>query len=73
MFFYLSNSTKSVKRCRCHERVGSRLKRTVSMLEHALGLRVNNAHQHGDTTRNDTDRLADNLITPLVSGKDNFP
>ena len=42
------------------------------MLEHALGLGVDDADEHGHAMIDDTDRLADDLIAALVGGKDDL-
>ena len=42
------------------------------MLDHALGLGVDDADQNGNAVVDDTDGLCDNLATALVGGEDDL-
>ena len=55
-----------------HEGVGAELLGDLAVLEHALGLGVDDAHQDGHAVVDDADGLGDDLAAALVGGEDDL-
>ena len=72
MLLDLGKAAQSIERARGNQHIGTELLRNATMLEHALGLGVDDADEHGHAMIDDTDRLADDLIAALVGGENNL-
>ena len=63
---------EGIEGARGNQDIGAELLRTATMLEHALGLGVDDTDKHGYTMIDDADRLADDLIAALVGGENDL-
>ena len=67
-----SVAAQGVERGGGHEGVGAQRDGALALLDHALGLGVDDAHQHGHAAVDDAHGLADHLVAALVGGEDDL-
>ena len=68
----ISWAAKCVERSGCYKSVCTQCEGTTTVLQDALGLGINDAHKNRNAVVNNADSLANNLITTLISCKDNL-
>ena len=72
MLLNISWTTKCVERSGCHKSICTQCKSTTTVLKYALGLGINDTHKHGNAMVNNANSLTNNLITTLISCKNNL-
>ena len=72
VLLHLGEATEGVERAGRDEHVGAELLGATAVLEYALGLGVDDAHEHGDAVVDDADGLPDDLVAALVGGEDDL-
>ena len=65
----LTHAAERVERGSCHEGVDAELLGHAAMLDHAIGLGVDDAHEHRDAVVDDADSFLDDLIAALIGGE----
>ena len=68
----LGHALQGIERAGGDEGIGAQLLGDLAVLDHALGLGVDDADQNGNAVVDDTDGLCDNLATALVGGEDDL-
>ena len=61
-----------IERAGGDKRIGAQLLSDLTVLDHALGLGVDDADQNGNAVVDDTDGLGDDLTATLVGGEDDL-
>ena len=68
----LGHALQGIERAGGDERIGAQLLGDLAVLDHALGLGVDDADQNGNAVVDDAHGLGDNLATALVGGEDDL-
>ena len=68
----LGHALQGIERAGGDEGIGAQLLGDLAVLDHALGLGVDDADQNGNAVIDDAHGLGDNLATALVGGKDDL-
>ena len=72
MFLNISWAAKCVERSGCYKSICTQCEGTATMLQDTLGLGIDDAHKDRNAVVNNANSLANNLITTLISCKDNL-
>ena len=68
----LGHALQGIERAGGDKRVGTQLLSDLAVLDHALGLGVDDADQNGNAVIDDAHGLGDDLTTTLVGGEDDL-
>ena len=72
MLLNISWAAKCVERRGCYKSICTQCEGTATVLQDTLGLGINDAHKDRNTVVNNANSLAHNLITTLISCKNNL-
>ena len=72
MLLRLDGTAERIERSGGDEGIGTQRDGALALLDHALGLGVDDAHEHGHAARDDADGLADDLVAALIGGEDDL-
>ena len=68
----LGHALQGIERAGGDKRIGAQLLSDLTVLDHALGLGVDDADQNGNAVIDDAHRLGDDLAATLVGGEDDL-
>ena len=68
----LGHALQGIERAGGDKRIGAQLLSDLTMLDHALGLGIDDADQNGNAVVDDAHGLGDNLAAALVGGEDDL-
>ena len=72
MLLNLGHALQGIERAGGDKRIGAQLLSDLTVLDHALGLGVDDADQDGNAVVDDADGLGDDLATTLVGGENDL-